>query len=93
MKRNELFNDSGPKKTTFEIVAAVRDNMGNPVPGKFKSFATDSAYKLSQFYLRANPPRKNKAKKSELTQAVEAETILAEINQSTVAPAEKNEST
>jgi hypothetical protein len=83
MKRNELFNDSGPKKTTFEIVAAVRDNMGNPVPGKFKSFGTDSAYKLSQFYLRANPPRKNKVKKSELPDGKQAETILSELYKST----------
>lgn len=80
MKRNELFNDSPPKSHAFSIRAAVRDNLGNPIPGKFKEFSTDSAIKLSSFYLRCNPPRKNKVKKSELPDGVTAEAILNEIN-------------
>ncbi len=89
--KKPLFNDGKEEKATFEIVAAIRDSLGNPVPGKFKTYKTDSAYKLSQFYLRANPPRKNKVKRSELPVAGQAESILEEINNSTIAPAEKND--
>jgi predicted Zn-dependent protease len=61
---------------TFEIVVAVRDSLGNDT-GKRKNFASDSAYKIWEFYAKTvGNTHAKKRKKSILPDAVEAETIL-----------------
>lgn len=72
---------------TFELVMQIRDSQGNPT-GKFKTFETDDASKLSEFWLRnkGKPKRKKKkqAQKGEyIPSAHEAEKLLAVVNEET----------
>jgi len=63
---------------TFEIVVAIRDSLGQDT-GKRKSFASDSSYKIWEFYTRHVGNIKGKKKKSNLPDKKEAEIILKEI--------------
>lgn len=66
----------------FEITVQVKDPDGNPT-GKTRTYFTDSAYKMWQFYLnnKGKPKRKNnKTNVSNLPKEDEAKKILNEIN-------------
>jgi len=68
------------EKFTFEIVVAVRDSLGQDT-GKRKSYASDSAYKIWEFYAKTvgNTNSKKKKKISNLPDADEAQSILKSI--------------
>ena len=72
-----------PETKAFEINILVRDSEGNPT-GQRKSFSSDDAGKIWEFYMRhqGRPKRKKRPKKvrekaaKELPKAQEAEDIL-----------------
>lgn len=65
---------------TFEIVISLKDSQGRPT-GKTKHYATDSAYKLWQFYMNhQGKPKRKRRKTSKAADKNEAEKILKEIN-------------
>ena len=66
---------------SFEIVLQVRDSKGN-LTGKTKTFASDSAEKLAEFYSRnSTKPKRKRRTDGPLPTAKEADKILKDVFQ------------
>lgn len=62
----------------FEVVVYLKDSLGNPT-NKKKSFATDSAYKLWEFWAKHAGGRNKKKKTEEAISGDEAANILKQM--------------
>jgi hypothetical protein len=63
----------------FEIVTCVRDSKGNDT-GRKKYYASESPYKIWEFWVKNSGKPKRKKKSKKLPNAEEASKILDEIN-------------
>ena len=81
-----LFFDNSPTTKTFELKMCVRNYKGEPIiskgklSGPTKTYATDSSYKLWQFWVRNIGLSYNKRKSNKAASKQEAEKILQQMN-------------
>jgi len=74
-----MFNPQDEETKTFEIVLSVRDSQGRPT-GKTKSYSTDSAKKLWQFFMNhQGKPKRRRKKNKGATSKQEADKILKDM--------------
>ncbi len=66
------------KGKSFELCLIVRDNFGKPTNAK-KSFSSDSASELHQFWMRNNGVVKNKKRKSKAASGDQVEKAIKEV--------------